>query len=140
MAKSYLAWPVQFLPSLKIPEAHITLKYFGDSMVSPLDLKKRFSDCMLRFRIKQTHWNSEIFGGLSYVMVLNNVDPGLFITRSVVEDLHQDDYPQWRPHITLSREVWLKISQDKLQPSDVITSVGALTLFVDKYPAWRFHA
>lgn len=138
--KSYLAWPIIFVDRLGVvEEAHVTLKYFGSTPVTVNELKTRFLGCLLRLEIDwRVSWTPNVFFK-SRVMVLSNLDDRLLITKSAVDALRKDDYPEWRPHITLSKEVWGPLARTPVEPWQAIRETGPLTLFVDGSPVHTFE-
>lgn len=137
--KSYLGWPIQFSPFLKVPEAHLTFKYLGDAPVTSLELKNRLFGLPVQLVIDwRVSWKAEVFFKTARVMVLEGLDDSLWKTRDAIDDLRKDDF-KWRPHITLPKEAWENVTQNNIPPWSVIRSIGPLTHFVDKMPAARFR-
>ncbi len=136
--KSYLGWPIVFSPYLKVPEAHVTLKYFGSAPISSHVLRKRLEGKLTKLTIDwRTSWKPEVFFK-TRVMVLSGLDGALLQTKAAVDDIRKDDYPDWRPHISLPKEPWGMLAETFIPPWQVIVAVGPLTHFVDGEPEAQF--
>lgn len=148
MSKAYLAWPVKLiLPTLKgvrLEEAHVTLKYIGETEDAERlikDICERLSGKLVNLDLDKVRWTATKFNPSTYVLELHDLDPVYQVMRDAVADLRQEDYPGWRPHITVPKATWQEIKTRMFSVPRVIEGVGPLTLYVDKKPAytWAIH-
>lgn len=130
MSKSYLAWPVK-LKDLS-QELHVTLKYLGDSPFTLGDLGRRLAGIDTKLDLTRALWVPERFDHGAHVMVLDGLSSAPHAAHAAVKDLRKDDYPTWRPHMTLPALPWARLTAAKATAKDTIESVGPLTLYVDK--------
>lgn len=141
MGKAYLGWQIFFHGMLKNIEAHVTLKYIGGNPYTIENLRQRLSNLDTVFYQADLSWVHEIFGPPEApvdVMVLGGFNPALLQARAAVEDLRQDDFPEWRPHITLAKPVCEFLVYSRATPQSVILGASELALFVDKKPLCYF--
>ena len=156
--KAYLAWPVKLEACPTLKDLHITLKYLGsiepivariclrDKLASafgpaPLvaEIEERLKFSELTFTVAPNlRWKPESFNPVTRVLVIEGYDARLRETQKDVAGLRKDDYPNWRPHITLPGHFWDVISREQLTLGECGLSVGPLTLFIDKKPHATF--
>lgn len=127
----YLAWPVQLKTPMAHVPAHITLKYLGMAETTVNDVRARLKGLETKFEFSNARWRGETFDRQSYVMVLEGLDSALLKTRAAVDNIRTDDYPEWRPHLTLEKSIWSFITHGNLTPQQVIRTIGSLTLYMD---------
>lgn len=101
--ENYIYWPV----ILNGKKLHITLKYLGDVDVKPdkvLNALKPFKNLLPAFYdMKREVFNHE--GVDHYVLELFAYGLGVAEMHDAL-DFRADDFPHYRPHITLSKEIW----------------------------------
>jgi hypothetical protein len=117
---SYLYWPV----SLEgLDDLHITYKFLGDAPVSLNEVKDLFyRNGYPRYPVVY-EWQPEIFetqnDGATKVLEFTKFDPKMAELRKHLDHLRSDDYPAWRPHITVPEDVWQVIKDNNLKLADV---------------------
>lgn len=140
--KSYLAWPLTVQGPQSQVRAHVTFKYLGEDDFTIANLLEAIEGLMTRLDLSHAYWDPEIWCAEGepdhHVMVLGGLDPALEISRKFLEPFRKDDYPFWRPHVTVPREVFLYLRDRRISPQDAIANVGCLMLFVDQNPVYMF--
>lgn len=148
--KAFLGWPVKLIN--RKDNLHITLKYFGDVSDLPCAdmsrtdcdpvgdliaaLTERFKGQPVDFPAPEhLDWECGMFGPKRDVfgmelMMRRSSRLGLNALRDSLDDLKQNDYLAYRPHISVSRELWCGIKRQDPTPYELIESIGPLTLFV----------
>lgn len=149
--KAYLAWPVQ-MHGKNLHDHHITLKYLGsagdlldmgpDQFMNLLTNRLTGLDLALS-PLNAMTWTSASFRGGAKVMVLKNATtPDTIEANKRLEQIREDDFPVWQPHVTVSARDQAEIKASKTTPFDNIARVGMLYLYIDKkpYAFWnQFH-
>jgi hypothetical protein len=138
--KAYLAWPVKFR-GLDLA-LHVTAKYLGNSPFSIEDITDRLKGLNTGLDLSKAEWAPNIFGGGTYVLELILLNKDAYSVNAALASLREDDYPKWRPHVSVPSIVWKNIRHQELTPKEVVAHVGPLTLFVDKravqiWGTWR---
>lgn len=127
---SCMMWPVK-LEGVEDPSLHVTAKYFGSE---PL-LIEEVEDALLGLdhRIPSNDefsWAPIVFDtkndGLVPVLELTTYPKMFSELHQRMEKFKVDDYPSYRPHITVSEEVWNLVSTQGLTPKDLGLSFGDL--------------
>lgn len=126
---SYIYWPVCIE---NLDDLHITYKFLGDSPVSLNQMKDLFSrNGYPRYPIVH-EWQPEIFGtkndGGVKVLEFTKFDPGMAELRKHLDHLRTDDYPSWRPHVTVDEDIWQFIKDNGLKLTDVDFRVKPLEM------------
>lgn len=111
---SYLAWPVLINGApgtLEHRPYHLTLKYFGDTNVSAMQIKQRLAGIRLTLadQLLTSQWSLQLWHQRNkpeHLAVLELLNPPFFLreARSRFEDIRQDDFQVYRPHITISED------------------------------------
>lgn len=152
--KAYLAWPVRL--SGRVEEFHITAKYLGTIEQLPYvnmncaepDPVGDVLDEVLK-RIRPHHlpgiidlsgcvWMPTKFNPVTHVLVLSGLNGIYYDKQARLASMRPDDYPEWRPHITVPKDLWTEIKKRHATLSAVVESTGPLTLYVDKKAVHEF--
>lgn len=140
--KAYLGWPVFIQGPRHTVASHVTLKYIGEEEFSLLKLIGALEGLTTKLDLSHAYWDPEIWCAEGqperYVMVLGGLNPETELTRKLVDNLRKDDYPVWRPHVSVSREVFEYLRDRQISPQDGVTGVGALFLFLNREPVYMF--
>lgn len=126
--KSYCFWPVR-LKGYE-GEAHITCNWFGDKYVHPIEIASKIAELDTSFSF---HGNVQCAQFNSRTQVLEILDPAANVVaiHNTLASIRPNDYPTYRPHITVPYDYWVKCLISD-QPLDaLIEEIGPLTLKVD---------
>jgi len=133
---AWLYWPAS-IPEYG-DELHITLKWFGDSPVTVDEIASELFGTNHVIDAEKLKWKPSVFDtkndGPIPVLELIEYPNWLTILQSRFTKYRQDDYPAYRPHITVSDQHWNSVGVNKYQPSDVGMTIGDLRL---KMPSGR---
>lgn len=137
MSKAYLAWPVKLIGEKE--ECHITLKYLGNSFYTIKDLYNRFWKLNTNLDLSNMLLIPRRFNPVTFVLTIHGIQKSARDCRAAVDDIRKDDFPEWNPHITVSKELWTRIGPKNVLSKVLIESIGPLTLYVDKQPVnvWK---
>ena len=124
---SYLSWPVELGGD---PDHHITCKFFSTLPVTV----EQIEACLKgidKSPPRSFGWTPIEFdtqkNGTVRVLELNHFPKHMADCHYALESLRKDDYPEYRPHITVSDELWERVKKEKLLPGDLRIKVGPLT-------------
>lgn len=123
---SYLHYPVTLNGD---PEHHITVKFFDKTPVTP-EMIEEATKGISKLPPSNFDWEPVVFQGKRgevRVLELKNLPANVSELHYALEIVRPDDYPVYRPHITVSDELWEKIKNEGLKAKDFNIEVGPLT-------------
>lgn len=131
---SYLAWPVAINGKIMTPDGrpfHMTLKYLGKfPMLSLVQIKDRLAghDVSPVSFHDQPKWQPGVWDGAGdtkfHVLELMNPPTRLAKAREAFADVLKDDFPIYRPHISLPKFYMDFFGQ--LGPGHILLELGPL--------------
>ncbi len=126
---SWLQWPVT-LKGVDLPSLHVTAKFFGSAQIDPEDvdisLNHRYP---LNARYRDIVWVPVKFAPHIYVLELTEAPLAMQAFHNLFS-LIKDDYPEYRPHITVPHDLWYKILTEELTPKDFNLTFGEIELWL----------
>jgi len=124
----HLEWPV-FWPGTEM-RFHITLKYLGDVSVLHWEVFRLAGEALEKdLWAGPLAWVPAVFefeGTKSYVLELTNVPRWAFEAHERLGKLRKDDFPKWRPHITVPKGVHDLVLATGATPMSSGISIGPL--------------
>lgn len=136
--KAYLGWPVSLSVYPQAKDLHVTAKYLGDvtalmHIIGPIRAALEELDTSLD--LTKSCWVPELWEGprpsiKNHVLLLNAVPQAAYDVADALRDLRKDEWPTWRPHISVPALAWVHVARMGIPLSAGLTSVGPLTLFV----------
>jgi 8-oxo-dGTP pyrophosphatase MutT (NUDIX family) len=120
---SFLYYPVEMEG---VDEAHITVKFFGEEPVT-VDkieeiLKGKDLSPPTSFTWEPVEFDSKQNGKVR-VLELKGLPSRIEDMHNALEVVRKDDYPTYRPHITVSDDIWERVKEEKLLPGDLRVKV-----------------
>jgi hypothetical protein len=124
---SWLQWPVT-LKSCDAPRLHVTAKFFGSAPINPFAIIDRVPGQFLFVPfVEQISWRPEIFNDIVHVLEFTRFPE--FMTGLHDEfAVFADQFPSFRPHITVPKVYWDKVNNEGLSPIDEKLAFGPLEL------------
>lgn len=123
------------IPAYPSEKLHLTVKFFGRAEVDPQVVALTaytIEDRIMRKGlgvVKNMAWRPAKFDTGKYVLEFYRYPP-CFDTLHNKFKLVLDQYPIWRPHLTVTEEFTKYIEKEKLRPYDVGLTFGDLELWV----------
>jgi hypothetical protein len=127
---SWLQLPVS-LRGCKDPDLHLTVKYFGRAQINPVVVAAKIKHDILKpgdFR-SPIEWTPTTFSDLFYVLELTKYPMVLAWMHSHFT-LIADQFPPWRPHITVNKEYWAWVRDTKANPVSENLQFGEPELYL----------
>jgi hypothetical protein len=128
---SWLQYPVT-MSTFKSDTLHLTIKYFGNVKINPYKVERlvrKFERYKLA-DLKKIEWTTQMFGETP---VLELYRYPAWINRLHEQfDLIADQFPSYRPHISISQEYWERARSEIHRPYEVDLKIGGLELFLGK--------
>jgi 2'-5' RNA ligase len=125
---SYVYWPVR-IPGVDKPDLHITCKFLGEVELETEDLAplvKAGIKYPLIYKWEAVEFDSKNDGKVK-VLEIVKFDPAMTLAHDSLGHLKKDDYPSYRPHITVPESYWLKVKNENIDIMDVGLQVKLLT-------------
>ena len=125
---SFLHYPVTVAGD---PDHHITIKFFGKTPVTIEQIQQALEGIDLDVpEWDEWDWTPVEFdskqNGKVRVLELTDFPERLKLQHDALEPLRADDYPTYRPHITVSDELWEQVRDEKLSPVDLEVQIDPL--------------
>ena len=124
---SFLHYPIHI--DGETDEHHITVKFFDKTPVTTEQIEE-VTKGIPKTPPPISSWNPIILQGKRgdvKVLELDKLPPHVSQLHYALEAIRKDDYPDYRPHITVSEELWDRIKAEKLGPQDLGVKAGPLT-------------
>lgn len=126
---SFLSWGVSIQGDW---DHHITCKFFKDVPVTPEQIEEALKGIDVSPpKVSELSWEPVEFDTKNIdkvkVLELKRYPKRLADAHFALEAIRKDDYPDYRPHVTVSEELWARIKKEKLGPGDLQMEVGPLT-------------
>lgn len=132
---SYLYWPCT--TNLTDARLHITSKFFGEDPITVEEIRgalDMIGDFDKPLDWSELEWEPVVFAtkndGAVAVLELIKFPPELTKLHAALMKYHKDDYQGYRPHITVSQEVWEAVAEKKLTPQQCDLKVLDLELCI----------
>lgn len=132
---SCLMWPCTM--DLVEDRLHMTAKFFGDTPITIeeiSDVLDKLPDFDKPFNMSEFEWQPVVFhtnnDGKVPVLEFTKVPDVVSAIHDALSTFRKDDYPNYRPHITVSREIWEQVADGELTPKDAGLSFLPLELSI----------
>jgi 8-oxo-dGTP pyrophosphatase MutT (NUDIX family)/oligoribonuclease (3'-5' exoribonuclease)/predicted nucleotidyltransferase len=132
---TYLYFPVSINGE---DDFHLTVKFLGKSPATKEELLKALEDVDTtppeNFQWEAVTFDSKNDGDVK-VLELTEFPENLKDLHDSLEQFREDDYPEYRPHITVEDDLWEKIKRDSIQPGHALVEMGPLSIDIrgEKY-------
>lgn len=135
-----LLWPVSVLGERERSDGypyHITLKYFGEGQIPQNKVTQRMDSLDVR---PPSGFSLEpfIFGAgtpkEAHVLLLKGVSDRYQKLREAFDDIRPDDFPEYKPHITVTQDLWERVKEEKLSPADLRIKIFPLEYRIGDNP------
>jgi len=121
---SYLSWKCS-LDMEGCEDLHITAKFLGKQPVTKEDIFGLLDplDIPLDVDVDEVDWVAEEWDtkndGKTKVLRLNRYPASMVDLHEALAPLRDDDYPEYKPHITVPDAVWALVKGDDMSPEYV---------------------
>lgn len=132
---SYLYWPV-VIPGYSgvDDELHITAKFLGTDKFKHAEVFDLIKDKLQHIDLNALEWEAVEFDtksdGKVKVLEFKKFPQHMQDVHDALHSLRADDYPNYRPHVTVPAELWGAVKETKKQPLDVGMAIGPIELKV----------
>lgn len=129
---SWLQWPVK-LTGMET-DLHVTAKFFGKAKIDVGAVLQKIRNLYpIQEKYKDIEWEPAIFGNGEDVYVLELTRyPSVMDRVHDLFDLVNDDFPEYRPHITIPKGSWDAVKEGKITPQQVDLTFGVIELHLGK--------
>ncbi len=134
MTKAYIAWPVRIKNFDH--DLHVTAKYLGTTPYDLEAIKESLKGLNTKLDFSRTTFVERMFAGNCPVLEIEGLNPEAYEVKDRLKHLRKEDYPVWRPHISIDMHAYLDVTHGNSDP--IIDYSGPLTLYVDKKPVHEF--
>lgn len=132
-AFSYLYWPCT--TNLSSERLHVTAKFFGDTPFTIEEIRESLEAVEgfdQQVNVAEIEWEPVIFetknDGLVQVLELTKYPAFMKQVHDCLSKYRRDDYGDYRPHITVAKEVWEHVLNNKITPQQADLRVMPLEL------------
>lgn len=122
---SWLQWPVT-LNGCPKTTLHITAKFFGAVKIDRNAIIGRLPLQEVMWHTREFLWYPTIFSG-GHVLELIRFPKEMLEFHNRF-DLVMDQFTPWRPHISVSRDYWIKVDSEGLTPESENMTLGEIEL------------
>lgn len=127
---SWLQWPIKMVGDNLENKLHITAKYFGAAKIDASVVIEKISNLYpLQEKYRDVDWTPVIFDEIYFVLELTQYPLVMERTHELFS-LIEDDYPEYRPHISVSGSLWDEIKNKNLKPKDLQLTFGEIELWL----------
>lgn len=132
---SYLYWPV-VIPGYSgvEDELHITAKFLGNDKFKHAEVFNLIMDKLQSVNPSDLEWEAVEFDtkndGKVKVLEFKKFPSHMQEVHDALNSLRKDDYPNYRPHVTVPEALWGAVKETKKQPLDVGMAIGPIELKV----------
>lgn len=134
-AYSYLYWPCK--TNLSKDRLHITAKFLGDVPFSEDEIiaaVEQVKDFNQPINVSEIEWQPIVFAtkgdGAVAVLELTKYPDVIAHVHAALQKFRRDDYDIYKPHITVSKEIWEAVAEKELTPQAVGLEISPLELSV----------
>jgi oligoribonuclease (3'-5' exoribonuclease)/8-oxo-dGTP pyrophosphatase MutT (NUDIX family) len=125
---TYLYYPVTINGD---DDYHLTVKFLGICSATKEEILKAMEGIDKtppeEFQWRPIEWDSKNDGKVK-VLELLGVPENLVDLHDSLEEFREDEYDEYRPHITVEDDLWEKIKRDNIDPSKALVQVGPLSI------------
>lgn len=126
---SFLHYPVSLNGDT---DYHITVKFFAESPVTGEEIEEALKGLDLSpLSLSEIAWKPVEFESKEWnkikVLELTKFPKRLQDMHDRLEKFHHDQYPNYRPHVTVEDDLWEYVQLNKLSPGDLGMKIGKLT-------------
>lgn len=132
---TYLYFPVTINGE---DEYHLTVKFLGVNSATKEEILEAMEGVdkspPMEFQWQPIEWDSKNDGKVKVLELLGTPE-NLKGLHDSLEQFREDDYPEYRPHITVEDDLWEKIKRDSIQPGQALVQMGPLSIDIrgEKY-------
>lgn len=132
---SWIQFPVTLKDLKDIRNPHLTLKYFGAAEICHYAIENRIgsnihealNEKLSEFAWEPKFWSSPHDHANYYVLAFTKYPPILGFMHKVF-DVIRDTYIPWTPHITVNKEYFLLVDDQRLTPAECKLEFGEAEL------------
>lgn len=128
---SYLYWPVQ----IDGENLHITAKFLGKEKVTVEEIRKDLDGKNRDVDVWGLEWTPVVFDtkndGKVKVLQFTEFPNSMKEVHDALAKYKKDDYPDYKPHVTVSDKLWDKVKENSYSPDDMGITIGKLMFKVD---------
>jgi len=140
MAISYLCWNVCFKKNSR--NFYLPCKFLGDSPCELEILKALLQGINTQGPDPaKISWEPIILDtpkGSVPVLLIHGCPASMNDCHKALSGLRGDDFPEWKPHITINSALWREIKNKGLQPQDLGITFGPLLLIQWGQPIYEW--
>lgn len=132
--KNYVFWPVEMVfDGWQFDQTlHVTAKFLGNVECTPDAIYYATKHILHRkFKSSEFAWKPSIFNPSTRVLELTRYPLELADVRNALDFLRKDDYPTFRPHITIPYGLWDVIRSKGATPEELGLQLGKLKLKIN---------
>ena len=124
---SWLQWPVSLRTCPR--QLHITAKFFGETNLDPMAIKKRIDRLNRGMVISIFTWERKLWNSKDYVLEFKTYPSAMNYLHEMF-DFIRDDHEPYRPHVTVPYEYWCRVDSEGLTPRGEKLTLGELELCI----------